>query len=167
MKNEFIWGVATAATQIEGAPNQDGKTETIWDVMSKDGAFISDSHQVDTADDSYNKFNEDLELMKELGVGAYRFSLNWARIIKDGDGEINQKGLDYYSKLVDDLLDANIEPYITLFHWDLPYELYKKGGWLNRDITKAFKRYVEVVVDAIGHKVNHFITYLLTFVIIA
>lgn len=159
MKNEFIWGVATAATQIEGAPNQDGKTETIWDVMSKDGAFISDSHQVDTADDSYNKFNEDLELMKELGVGAYRFSLNWARIIKDGDGEINQKGLDYYSKLVDDLLAANIEPYITLFHWDLPYELYKKGGWLNRDITKAFKRYVEVVVDAIGHKVNHFITF--------
>ena len=88
-----------------------------------------------------------------------RFSLSWARIIKDGDGEINQEGLDHYSKMIDKLLEANIEPFITLFHWDLPYALYKKGGWLNRDITQAFKKYVEAVVDAFGHKVNHFITF--------
>ena len=158
-KKDFLWGVATASTQIEGAANQDDKSETVWDVMSQDGDFIANNHKVDDADDSYNRFDEDLELLKKLGVNSYRFSLSWARIIKDGDGEINQKGLEHYSKIIDKLLEANIEPFITLFHWDLPYALYKKGGWLNRDITKAFKKYVEAVANAFGHKVNYFITF--------
>lgn len=158
-KKDFVWGVATAATQIEGAAYQDDKSATVWDVMSEDGGYIANNHKVCNADDSYNRFDEDLKLLKELGVNAYRFSLSWARIIKDGDGEINQEGLDHYSKMIDKLLEANIEPFITLFHWDLPYALYKKGGWLNRDITQAFKKYVEAVVDAFGHKVNHFITF--------
>ena len=158
-RKDFVWGVATASTQIEGAAYQDDKSQTIWDVMSEDGGFIANGQKVEHADDAYNMIDKDIELLKELGVNAYRFSLSWARIIKDGDGEINEKGLQHYSSLVDKLLKAGIEPFITLFHWDLPYGLYKKGGWLNRDITKAFKRYVEVVADKLGNKVNHFITF--------
>ena len=158
-KNDFVWGVATAATQIEGGTKQDGKSPTIWDVMSEDETFIAHGHKAENADDSYNRFDEDLKLLKKLGVNAYRFSLSWARIIKDGDGEINEKGLAHYSEMIDKLLEANIEPFITLFHWDLPHALFLKGGWLNRDITKAFKKYVEAVAEAFGDKVNHFITF--------
>ena len=158
-KKEMFWGVATASTQIEGAAYQDGKSQTIWDVMSEDGGFIANEHKALDADNSYNMVDEDIALLKELGVNAYRFSISWARIIKDGDGEINQKGLEHYSKLVDKLLTAHIEPMVTLFHWDLPYALYKKGGWLNRDITKAFKRYVEVVADKLAGRVKYFITF--------
>ena len=156
---DFFWGVATAAGQIEGAANADGKSPTIWDIMSQDGGFIRNGHLVDDADDSYNRMDEDIALLKELGVKAYRFSLSWARIIKDGDGEINKKGLEHYSNLVDKLLDAGIEPFITLFHWDLPYGLFLKGGWLNKDIVKAFKRYTEVVANCLGDRVNYFITF--------
>ncbi len=156
---DFVWGVATAATQIEGAARQDNKSQTIWDVMSEDGGFIRNGHKAEFADDSYNKTDEDIALLKELGVKAYRFSLSWARIIIDGDGEVNEKGLDHYSKFVDKLLEAGIEPFITLFHWDLPYALFLKGGWLNKEIIPAFRRYVEVVADRLGDKVNHFITF--------
>ena len=140
--NEFVWGVATAATQIEGASTQDGKIKTIWDVYADDGDFIKNKHHVKGADNSYNLVDEDIELLKGLGVSAYRFSINWARVMKTIDGEVNEKGLDHYEMLIDKLLANNIEPFITLFHWDLPYEMYLRGGWLNRDITKAFRKYV-------------------------
>lgn len=157
-KQGFVWGVATAATQVEGAAYQDDKELTIWDVMSEDGDYIAHGHQVLHASNSYNLEDEDIALMKELGVNAYRFSIAWARVIKK-DGSVNEKGLRHYSLLVDKLLEAGIEPYITLFHWDLPYSLYLKGGWLNREITKEFRKYVEAVIKELGHKVNHFITF--------
>lgn len=157
-KKGFVWGVATAAAQIEGGAYQDDKELSVWDVMSEDGDYIANGHKALNSANSYNLGDEDIKLMKELGVNAYRFSLSWPRIIKN-DGSINEKGLKHYSLFVDKLLEANIEPYITLFHWDLPYALYQKGGWLNRDITKEFKKYVEAVVQELGHKVNHFITF--------
>lgn len=157
-KKGFIWGVATAATQIEGAAYQDEKQPSVWDVMSEDGDFIAHGHKAINACNSYNMMDEDIALMKELGIKAYRFSLSWGRVIKEDDS-INEKGLKHYSLFVDKLLEAGIEPYITLFHWDLPYSIYKKGGWLNRDIAKWFKRYVEVVAQELGPKVNHFITF--------
>ena len=157
-KKGFVWGVATAATQIEGGAQQDGKELTVWDVMSQDGDFIANGHTAFTASNSYNLGDKDIELLKELGVNAYRFSLSWARIIKS-DGSVNEKGLKHYSLFVDKLLEAGIQPYITLFHWDLPYYWYQKGGWLNREITQGFKQYVEVVAKELGPKVNHFMTF--------
>lgn len=159
-KDEFVWGVATAATQIEGAAYKDNKSPTVWDIMSEDGSFIRNGHLAKDADDSYNRVDEDIKLLKELGVNAYRFSLSWSRIIKDGDGEVNELGLKHYSEFVDKLKEAGIEPFITLFHWDLPYALYLKGGWLNREvIVNAFKKYVEAVAKELGNKVNYFITF--------
>ena len=157
--NEFVWGVATAATQIEGASTQDGKIKTIWDVYADDGDFIKNKHHVKGADNSYNLVDEDIELLKGLGVSAYRFSINWARVMKTIDGEVNEKGLDHYEMVIDKLLANNIEPFITLFHWDLPYEMYLRGGWLNRDIVKAFRKYVEAVANRLGNKIHYVITF--------
>ena len=157
-KKGFVWGVATAATQIEGGAHQDEKELTVWDVMSEDGEFIANGHTALNASNSYNLGDKDIELMKGLGVNAYRFSLSWARIIK-ADGSVNEKGLKHYSLFVDKLLKAGIDPYITLFHWDLPYYWYQKGGWLNREIAQGFKHYVEVVAKELGPKVNHFMTF--------
>ncbi len=160
LRKDFLWGAASAATQIEGAAKSDGKSLTVWDVMSDDGGFIFNGHRADDADDSYNRMDEDVALLKELGVNSYRFSVSWARVIKDGDGEINQKGLDHYSAFVDKLLEAGIEPMVTLFHWDLPYAIYKKGGWLNREcITKAFAKYVEAVAEKLAGRVKYYITF--------
>lgn len=157
-RKDFAWGVATAAAQIEGAIYQDDKSASIWDIMSEDESFIAHSHKTLDADNSYNLIDEDIKLLKELGVNSYRFSISWPRIIKNGGGDINGKGLEFYSLLVDKLLEAKIEPFVTLYHWDLPYELYLKGGWLNRDIIKAFKRYVEVVANKLADRVKYFIT---------
>ena len=160
MENKkFYWGAATAATQIEGSYLKDGKSLSVWDVMSQDKNFIRNGHTVFDADDSYNRMDEDIELMKKLGINSYRFSISWPRIIENGDGKVNEKGLEHYSIFVDKLLKANIEPFVTLFHWDLPYELYKKGGWLNRNITKAFKKYVEAVAGKLADRVKYFITF--------
>ena len=157
---DFIWGVACAAYQCEGAWDADGKGRNIWDDFCHqvNGDHIQHGDSGDVACDTYHRIGEDIALMKAHGVKAYRFSLSWARIIPDGDGAINEAGLAYYSDVVDQLIAAGIEPMVTLYHWDLPSELHYKGGWLNRDIVNAFGRYAQVVAERFGDRVNRYMT---------
>ena len=127
----FVWGSATASYQIEGAWNEDGRGLSVWDVFCHEKGHVDENHTGDVACDHYHRFREDVRLMKELGIKAYRFSISWTRIFPKGTGEINEAGVRFYSELLDELIANGIEPYITLFHWDYPYELYCKGGWLN------------------------------------
>lgn len=126
-RRDFKWGVATAAYQIEGAFQEDGKGLNIWDVFCREEGRIYDGHTGETACDHYHLFRKDVALMKELGIKAYRFSISWSRILPTGTGELNPAGVRFYNELIDKLLDAGIEPFITLYHWDLPYDLHKKG----------------------------------------
>lgn len=157
-KKDFVWGAATAAYQIEGAYNADGKGRSVWDVFCEGKDKIFEGQNGNIACDHYNRFREDVRLMAEMGLRAYRFSVSWARIIPDGTGEVNQKGIDFYNALIDELLKNGIEPYMTLYHWDLPYELHKKGGWLNPEIADWFAHYAEVVTKAFSDRVKNFIT---------
>ena len=157
---DFTWGVACAAYQCEGAWDADGKGRNIWDDFCHEvnGKHIKNGDSGDVACDTYHRIGEDIALMKAHGVKAYRFSLSWARIIPDGDGAVNEKGLEYYSNVVDQLIAAGIEPLVTLYHWDLPSALYYKGGWLNRDIVEAFGRYAQIVAERFGDRVNKYMT---------
>lgn len=155
----FSWGVATAAYQIEGAFNEDGRTPSIWDTFSKIPGKIKDHSNGDVACDHYHRWKEDIALMKDLGIQSYRFSISWSRILPAGRGEVNQKGLDFYSQLVDGLLDAGIEPMVTLYHWDLPQILQDEGGWANRQTAEAFAEYADVVTRALGDRVKSWITH--------
>jgi beta-glucosidase len=128
---DFAWGAATASYQIEGAAFEDGKGWSVWDVFSRKPGAIKDGFNGDVACDHYHLYKTDVQVMKEIGLNSYRFSVSWPRVMPEGTGRINEKGLDFYDRLVDELLKNNIAPYVTLFHWDYPYELYKKGGWLN------------------------------------
>ncbi len=154
----FIWGAATAAYQIEGAVREDGRGESIWDRFSHTPGKTIDGKTGDVACDHYHRLDEDIALMKSLHLAAYRFSISWSRIIPDGGGALNQAGLDFYGKLVDKLLAANITPYITLYHWDLPQLLEDAGGWLNRDTSDRFAHYSDIVSKALGDRVKHWIT---------
>ena len=158
-KKDFAWGTATASYQIEGAYNADGKGLSIWDVFTHEPEKIFENHTGDAACEHYYRFKEDVRLMKELGTNAYRFSLSWPRLFPNGTGKINEKGLKFYSDLIDELISNGIEPYITLFHWDLPYELHKKGGWLNENIVDWFAEYAGAVVEAFSDRVKYFITF--------
>lgn len=158
-KKDFVWGAATAAYQIEGAYNEDGRGLSIWDVFSHQPGKIFDNHNGDSACDHYHRFRDDIKLMKEIGIKAYRFSISWTRIIPDGTGAINEKGVKFYSELIDELIANGIEPYITLFHWDYPYTLHKKGGWLNNDSVDWFKDYAALVVELFSDRVTHYITF--------
>ena len=122
-RKDFVWGEATSAYQIEGAAGLDGKGLDIWDVFCKEPGKIFEGHTGDMACDHYHRFREDVALMKELGVEAYRFSINWSRVFPRGTGKVNEKGIEFYSRLIDELTQAGIEPYITLYHWELPYEV--------------------------------------------
>ena len=157
---DFIWGVACAAYQCEGAWNEDGKGPNIWDDFCHEvgGNHIKNGDTGDIACDTYHRIDEDIQLMKVHGVQAYRFSISWARIIPDGDGEVNEKGLQYYSDMVDKLIAAGIKPLVTLYHWDLPSALHYKGGWLNRDIAQAFARYAKIVAECFGARVTQYMT---------
>lgn len=157
---DFIWGVACASYQCEGAWDEDGKGRNIWDDFCHEvnGKHIQNGDSGDVACDTYHRIGEDIALMKAHGVRAYRFSLSWARIIPDGDGEVNEAGLAYYSDVVDRLIAAGIEPMVTLYHWDLPSALHYKGGWLNRDIAAAFGRYARIVAERFGDRVNKYMT---------
>ncbi|WP_058485561.1 GH1 family beta-glucosidase [Defluviitalea phaphyphila] len=157
-KKDFVWGVATASYQIEGGAYEDGKGLSIWDMFCKEPGRVYDGNTGDFACDSYHRIDEDVKLLKELGVKAYRFSISWPRVLPNGIGEINEKGLEYYEKLVDALIEAGIEPYITLFHWDYPYELYKRGQWLNPKSSNWFEEYVTVVLKRLGSKVRYWMT---------
>ena len=155
----FVWGTATASYQVEGAWNEDGKGESIWDRFSHTPGKVRNGDTGDVACDQYHRYPEDVAIMKQLGMSAYRFSISWSRIFPDGKGALNQKGLDYYSRLVDELLASGIKPFPTLFHWDLPQALEDEGAWANRDIIDHFARYSETVVNALGDRVKEWMVF--------
>lgn len=158
-RKDFVWGAATASYQIKGAAYEDGKGKNIWDDFCKQQGKIMDHSSGDVACDHYHHYKEDVELMKGMGVNAYRFSLNWARILPNGIGKVNQKGIEFYNNLIDELLAKGIEPYITLFHWDYPSALEEQGGWLNPKSPEWFEYYTEEVARAFGDRVKNFITF--------
>ena len=158
-KKNFSWGVASAAYQIEGAAFEDGKGLSIWDVYSHIPGKIKEEHNGDVACDHYHRYKEDVALMRELGINSYRFSISWSRIFPDGVGRVSEDGVRFYSDLIDELLKNGIEPYVTLFHWDYPYALYRKGGWLNDESVSWFAEYARKVVELYSDRVKYFITF--------
>lgn len=152
--DDFLWGTATSSYQIEGAVNEDGRGPSIWDTFSYHSGKISDGSTGDIACDHYHRYPEDIALMKELGLHAYRFSIAWPRIFPTGRGAVNEKGLDFYSRLVDALLEAGIAPNATLYHWDLPQALQDEGGWPSRHTAEAFAEYADVVTRHLGNRVK-------------
>jgi len=152
----FLWGCATAAYQIEGGAKDDGRGPSTWDIFSHTPGKTHEGDTGDMADDSYHLYKEDVKLLKALGVSVYRMSMSWSRVFPNGKGEVNQKGLDYYNHVVDELLANNITPYITLFHWDTPAAL--QGGWQSRDTSKAFADYAAYVTKRMGDRVKHWMT---------
>jgi beta-glucosidase len=155
----FVWGAATASYQIEGAWDEDGKSESIWDRFSHTPGKVDNGDTGDIACDHYHRWRDDVALMKEMGLKAYRFSTSWPRILPAGHGKVNQTGIDFYSQLVDALLEAGIEPYVTLYHWDLPQVLQDEGGWPARMSVDAFVEYADVVSRALGDRVKNWITF--------
>ncbi len=156
---KFFWGASTAAYQIEGAWNEDGKGESIWDRFSHTPGKIKYGDTGDVACDSYHRYPEDIAIARSLNLNSYRFSLSWPRIQPTGSGAINPKGLEYYSRIVDALLEARIRPLITLYHWDLPQAIESAGGWPNRDTASRYADYVTVVAKALGDRVNDWVLF--------
>ncbi|QIA25774.1 beta-glucosidase [Mesorhizobium sp. AA22] len=155
----FYWGTATSSYQIEGAWNEDGKGPSIWDTFAHTPGKIKNNDTGDVANDHYHRYKEDVALMKnDIGANAYRFSICWPRIFPEGTGTPNAKGLDFYNRLVDELKAAGIEPFATLYHWDLPQALQDKGGWQSRDIPKAFADYAGYIAEKLSDRVKHFFT---------
>jgi len=155
---DFVWGAATAAYQIEGAWQEDGKGESIWDRFSHTPGRVFQGHTGDTACDHYHRYAEDIALMRRLGLKAYRFSVSWPRILPLGWGTVNPRGLDFYDRLVDAVLEAGMEPFLTLYHWDYPQALYERGGWENRDMLGTFADYAAVMVRRLGDRVRKWTT---------
>ena len=156
---DFIWGTATSSYQIEGAADKDGKGPSIWDSFCTIPGKIAQGETGNVACDHYHKFKEDIQLMKQMGVKAYRFSIAWTRILPTGKGDVNEKGIEFYSNLIDELLKADIEPWITLYHWDLPLALQlEEDGWLNKNITDYFSEYANLCFDRFGDRVKNWIT---------
>jgi beta-glucosidase len=155
---KFYWGAATAAYQVEGSPLADGAGRCIWHEFAHTPGTISDASNGDVAADHYRRWREDLALMKAMGLNAYRFSIRWPRVLPYGRGQVNGAGLAFYDRLVDGLLAAGIEPFVTLYHWDLPSALFRLGGWSNPDIAGWFADYSEAVAGALGDRVNHWVT---------
>ena len=156
---DFVWGAATAAYQIEGAVQEEGRGPSIWDTFSHTPGKTHEGDTGDIAADHYHRWKEDIDLMAELNLDAYRFSIAWPRILPQGTGAVNQAGLDFYDRLVDGLLARGIEPYVTLFHWDLPQALEDAGGWPQRTTAQAFADYARVVAERLGDRVTHWITH--------
>lgn len=152
---DFIWGVSTAAYQIEGAHNLDGKGPSVWDKFVQKRNKIFRNHTGDIACDHYNRYIDDLYLMHSMNIRNYRFSVSWSRILPEGTGRINQAGIDFYNRLIDLSLDLGITPWITLYHWDLPHSLEVKGGWTNRDVKDWFSDYVAICVKNFGDRVKN------------
>lgn len=152
---DFVWGAACAAYQVEGAWNTDGKGLSIWDVFSHRKHKIERDENGDTATDFYHRYREDISLLKEMHFNAFRFSLSWSRIFPEGTGKINPKGVEFYHQVIDFCLENGIEPWVTLYHWDLPEALQKKGGWDNREIVRWFSQYADFVSNEYGKKVKN------------
>lgn len=156
---DFFFGAASAAYQVEGAWNEDGKGISNWDVFSKIPGKTFEGTNGDVAIDHYHRYKEDVKLMAEMGLDSYRFSISWARIIPDGDGEINEKGIEFYNNLIDECLKYGIVPFATLYHWDMPQVLEEKGGWTNKKTINAFVKYAKTCFEAFGDRVKHWITF--------
>lgn len=155
----FLWGTASASYQIEGAWNEDDKGESIWDRFSHTPGKIQTGENGDVACDFYHRYTDDIALMADLGLNAARISLACPRIMPGGKGAVNQKGLDFYKRVVDEMLARNIQPWVTLYHWDLPQALEDAGGWPNRDLAEYFRDYAAVVADALGDRVKHWMAF--------
>ncbi len=156
---DFIWGCAASAYQVEGAWNEAGKGPSIWDTFTHLPGKILNGETGDISIDHYHRYKEDVALMKQLGLKAYRFSVSWSRILPTGVREVNQPGLDFYDRLVDELLANGIEPYLCLFHWDLPQALQDKGGWPNRETAYAFADYARILSDHLSDRVSVWMTH--------
>ncbi|PTY05096.1 beta-glucosidase [Opitutaceae bacterium EW11] len=156
--HNFIWGVATAAPQIEGAAFDDGKGPSVWDMFSRVPGKILNGDTLDVACDHYHRYRDDIALMVKLGVKHYRLSIAWPRIYPQGRGAVNQPGIDFYNRLIDALLDKGITPWVTMFHWDLPQSLEDEGGWRVRGIVDSFGNYADTIVKAYGDRVKNWIT---------
>lgn len=150
---DFIFGVATSAVQVEGGALEDGKGLSIWDAFSRIPGSIADNTTPDVTSNMYHTWKEDIQMMKELGVDSYRFSFSWPRIFPNGKGEMNQKGLDYYKRVIEELHRQEIMPNATIYHWDLPYELEREGGWLNRDVVKWYGEYASALFREFGNSI--------------
>jgi beta-glucosidase len=157
--NNFTWGASTSAYQIEGAWNEDGKGPSIWDMFSRQPGRVWEGHSGKVACDHYHRYKEDVALMAEIGLKAYRFSFSWTRLIPDGNGTPNKAGLEFYDRLINALLERKIEPWATLFHWDFPLALFLRGGWLNPDSSKWFARYVSIVIEHFSDRISHWVTF--------
>lgn len=154
----FIWGAATSSIQIEGVAPESGKGKNIWDEFSHIPGKTKDGYTPDVACSHFYRYKEDVQIMKQMGIQAYRFSIDWSRVIPDGVGKVNEKGLQFYSDLINELLENNIEPYVTLYHWELPLALHYKGGWLNDEIVEWFGNYAALIAKTFGNRVKHFFT---------
>jgi beta-glucosidase len=157
--SDFVWGAATASYQIEGAAHEDGRGDSVWDRFSATPGKVRGGDTGDVACDFYHRYADDVRLMKELGLDAFRFSIAWPRVLPEGRGAVNAAGLDFYDRLVDELLANEIEPFATLFHWDTPQALEDEGGWRARSTAEAFVEYTEAVVGRLGDRVRHWITH--------
>ena len=155
----FLWGTATASYQVEGAVAEDGRAPSVWDTFSHTAGRVANNATGDVADDHYHRYKDDVQLMKAMGVKTYRFSIAWSRVFPQGRGAPNPKGLDFYSRLVDELLANGIEPFATLYHWDLPQALQDRGGgWESRDTAMAFGDYAGYVAEKLTDRVRHIFT---------
>lgn len=156
---DFLWGAASAAHQIEGAYLEDGKGMGIWDTFEQKTGYIIRNENGNVACDHYHRYREDVAIMKELGLKSYRFSVSWPRVMPEGYGTVNEKGLQFYIDLVNELTEAGIEPMVTLFHWNLPTAIYELGGWENPQVVDWFEQYTDVVTTALGKKVKYWMTF--------
>jgi len=157
--DDFLWGASTASYQIEGAVREDGRGPSIWDTFSHTPGKVLNGDTGDVACDHYHRWRDDVALLRELGVGAYRFSTAWPRILPRGRGPVNEKGLEFYDRLVDAILDAGIQPWICLYHWDLPQALEDQGGWRNRDVARWYADYAVLTARRLGDRVKHWATF--------
>jgi len=155
---DFVWGAAASSYQIEGAAWRDGGGASVWDMLGRQPGKIVNGDSGELACDHYHRYRDDVGLMAEIGLQAYRLSVSWPRVLPHGTGAVNAKGLDFYSRLVDALLEHGITPWVTLFHWDFPYDLYCRGGWLNRDSADWFADYTALMVDTLSDRVSHWLT---------
>ncbi len=156
---DFLWGAATAAQQVEGAAFEGGRGLSIWDVFARIPGKIRDGQVPDVTCDQYHRYEEDIKRMKELGIKSYRFSFSWPRILPNGTGEANPEGIDYYKRLISCLKENGIIPNATMYHWDLPYQLQLKGGWGNREIVRWFTDYAKVLLDNFGEDIDYWVTF--------
>ena len=158
-RDDFAWGTATAAYQVEGGHDAGGRGPSVWDMLCRRPGAVFEGHTGDVACDMFHRYEEDIQLIKNLGTKHYRLSLSWSRLLPDGTGKVNEAGVDFYNKLIDGLIAAGVTPWVTLFHWDYPLALYHRGGWLNRESVDWFRQYARLVAERFGDRVDRWMTH--------